>query len=85
MTSFDVKDMTCGHCIKTITHAVQAVDPAAKVQIDLQAHRVEIESASTAAELSQAIVRAGYSPVVSSAVAVLSAPVKKAKGGCCCS
>lgn len=84
MTTFEVNDMTCGHCIKAITHAVQALDAAAQVQIDLPSHRVHIESVSSDADLSQAIVSAGYSPVAVSAAATLSAPIKKAKSGCCC-
>ena len=34
MTTFEVKDMTCGHCVSTITKAVKALDQGAKVQID---------------------------------------------------
>jgi len=84
MTTFEVKDMTCGHCIKTITHAIQALDPAAKVQFDLASQLVQIESASSEAELSQAIADAGYSPVAASADPLPGAPSQKAKGGCCC-
>jgi copper chaperone len=84
MTTFEVKDMTCGHCIKAITQAIQALDPDARVQIDLPSQRVQVTSASSEADLSQAIVSAGYSPVAASAAAILSAPLKKAKGGCCC-
>lgn len=84
MTTFDVKDMTCAHCTNAITRAVLAVDPAAKVQIDLPSHRVNIDSASTAAELSQAIEKAGYSPVATTNAPLANAPAKKTKGGCCC-
>ena len=84
MTTFEVKDMTCGHCIKAITQAVLTVDPTAKVQIDLSSHRVQIESASAETELSNAIVKAGYSPVTTTTELASSAPVKKTGGGCCC-
>ena len=40
MISFQVNDMTCGHCVATITKAVRSVDHGAKVEIDLAAHRV---------------------------------------------
>ena len=83
MTTFEVKDMTCGHCTKAITQALLVIDPAATVQIDLPSKRVQIESASAAAELSQAIVKAGYSPVALTSEALSSAAVKKT-GGCCC-
>jgi copper chaperone len=84
MTTFEVKDMTCGHCIKAITQAVLAVDSTANVQIDLPSYRVQIESASAETELSNAIVKAGYSPVATTTELASSAPVKKTGGGCCC-
>ena len=67
MIAFEVQDMTCGHCARAITEAVQAVDPGAQVQIDLAAHRVAIESAQAAAALGDAIREAGYTPVPAAA------------------
>ena len=64
MTSFEVKDMTCGHCAATITKAVKAVDQGAQVQIDLTTHRVTIDPTEAgAAALGDAIRQAGYTPV----------------------
>ena len=64
MIAFEVRDMTCGHCVSTVTKAVQAADRDAAVRIDLAAHRVEIEpKAASAAALEQAIRAAGYTPV----------------------
>ena len=48
MIAFEVKDMTCGHCVSTITKAVKAIDHKATVSVDLGAHRVEIELADAA-------------------------------------
>jgi copper chaperone len=64
MISFEVQDMTCGHCASTITKAVQATDQAAQVHIDLSAHRVDIESREADVQaLREAISDAGYTPV----------------------
>jgi copper chaperone len=64
MIAFEVKDMTCGHCVSTITQAVKAVDGNAKVEIDLARHRVEIEPADADARaLADAISDAGYTPL----------------------
>ena len=64
MISFEVQDMTCGHCVSTITHTVLAADKDAKVHIDLARHRVDIEPhAASAKELGDAIAEAGYTPV----------------------
>lgn len=64
MIAFEVKDMSCGHCVSTITQAVRAVDPAATLRIDLPTHRVDIEAgAASTGELRDAILEAGYTPV----------------------
>lgn len=64
MFAFEVNDMSCGHCVSTITKALKDVDKDARVQIDLAAHRVEVEPASAGAqELADAIKEAGYTPV----------------------
>jgi copper chaperone len=64
MIAFEVKDMTCGHCVGTITQAVKDVDRDAKVDIDLARHRVEIEPAAADAQtLAEAIKEAGYTPL----------------------
>lgn len=64
MIAFEVKDMTCGHCVRAITEAVATADAGAQVQIDLPSHRVNVSAASASAEaLQKAITDAGYSPV----------------------
>jgi copper chaperone len=64
MIAFTVNDMTCGHCVGTVTRAIEAVDPGARVTVDLAAHRVVIEPRATGAEaLVAAITEAGYTPV----------------------
>lgn len=62
MTTFQVLDMTCGHCVATITKAVKALDAGAAVEIDLAAHTVRVDSACSAAEVEAAIRGAGYTP-----------------------
>jgi copper chaperone len=86
MISFQVSDMTCGHCVSSITKAVKALDNDAKVQIDLATHLVTIETtgAETAA-LSDAIKEAGYTPVaVENSAAAPNAASAPARKGCCC-
>lgn len=55
-----VPDMTCGHCVATITKAVQAIAPQATVSTDLAAHRVSVEGANDVEAVRRAIVEAGY-------------------------
>lgn len=63
MIEFQVNDMTCGHCVATITRAVAGADPAAKVDIDLPTHRVRISSTGDAQRFENAMREAGYTPV----------------------
>lgn len=85
MTVFQVNDMTCGHCVGAITKALKAVDKDAIVQIDLPAHRVQVDSGiAGVAEFSDAIKDAGYTPAIIESPAepalVTAAPKR---GGCC--
>ena len=57
---FFVSGMTCGHCEKAVSTAVQAMDADATVRIDRPASRVEISSELTWNALADAIVQEGY-------------------------
>ena len=57
---FTVTGMTCGHCEKAVTRALQRVDPQAQVQIDRAQNRVEVQSAQSRQELAKAIAQEGY-------------------------
>ena len=58
--TFEVTGMTCGHCEKAVTRAVQQVDAKAVVTIDRAANRVEVASQQPREQLVQAIVEEGY-------------------------
>ena len=60
MQVFNVEGMSCGHCVKAITEALQAKDPAASVRIDLAAKEVGVESALTVDQVIAAISEEGY-------------------------
>ena len=87
MISFQVNDMTCGHCVSTITQALKTVDETASARFDLAAHRVDIEPGKAdAAVLSEAIKQAGYVPVQIDGADCSNGPgASPARKGCCCS
>ena len=60
MIKFNVNGMTCGGCARAVTNAVQQVDPAAAVDVDLAAKTVSVESSADAGEVKAAIEEAGY-------------------------
>ncbi|AKM29451.1 heavy metal transporter [Pandoraea faecigallinarum] len=55
-----VEGMSCGHCVKAVTRAIIERDPNAKVNVDLGAGSVDVQSGLSAAEVSAAITEAGY-------------------------
>lgn len=65
MYELQVENMSCGHCVNAVTKAVRALDPAAQVQVDLASKSVKVASSSALAQVSLAIVDAGY-PVTAS-------------------
>lgn len=61
---FTVTGMTCGHCEKAVTRALQALDPQAQVNIDRAHDRVEVESTQSRETLAKAIAEEGYAVAV---------------------
>lgn len=57
-----INDMTCNHCVGTITKTVQALDSNATVLADLQTHKVQIQSTVPETQIRQALIDAGYDP-----------------------
>ncbi|MBB6290109.1 copper chaperone [Pseudomonas sp. SJZ103] len=60
MQIFSVEGMTCGHCVRAVTQAVQSQDPAASVKVDLAAKEVGVESRLSADEVISLITEEGY-------------------------
>lgn len=60
MQTFNVQGMSCGHCVKAITQALQSKDPAADVQVDLSAKTVQVQSSLDADAVVEAIKEEGY-------------------------
>ncbi|MGY2290611.1 heavy-metal-associated domain-containing protein [Pseudomonas sp. SDO528_S397] len=61
MQTFKVQGMTCGHCVRAVTQAVQGKDPVASVKVDLAAGEVGVESQLSAQEIIGLISEEGYS------------------------
>jgi len=61
MQIFSVVGMTCGHCVRAVTQAVQAKDPAASVNVNLAAKEVGVESRLSPDEVISLISEEGYS------------------------
>jgi len=60
MIEFKVNDMSCGHCVASVTQALQKSDSAARVEVDLATKQVKVESSQPREVLAQALADAGY-------------------------
>jgi copper chaperone len=61
---FEVLDMSCGGCANAITRAVNGIDPAAKLNIDVDAKLVTVDSTLVPDRVLAAIEAAGFHPTV---------------------
>jgi len=57
---FTVEGMSCNHCVSNVTKTVKALDPQAKVEVDLASHKVRVETGKQAQEVAKALADAGY-------------------------
>ncbi|HCJ30551.1 MAG TPA: copper resistance protein CopZ [Pseudomonas sp.] len=60
MHTFNVKGMTCGHCERAVTQAIQSRDADAKVDVDLNAGLVRVDGSLDEATIREAIEEEGY-------------------------
>ncbi|NEX48582.1 heavy-metal-associated domain-containing protein [Pseudotabrizicola algicola] len=59
---FHIENMTCGGCARSVTKAIQSVDPSAEVTADPASHKVEVKSAASRDRLVAALTEVGYAP-----------------------
>jgi len=59
---FHIENMTCGGCARSVTKAIQSVDPKAEVQADPASHKVEVKTAAPREAVTAALTEAGYQP-----------------------
>lgn len=58
MLKFIVSGMTCGHCQRAVTRAIQSVEPEAGVSVDLASGVVEVSVEETGVAERAALARA---------------------------
>ena len=60
MMKFILPDMSCGHCVATVTETVKSLDPSAEVKVDLASKAVSVETTAPRAEVAKRLEEAGY-------------------------
>ena len=63
MLVLKIPSMSCGHCVKTVTETVKAIDPQARVDVDLATKTAKIDTGADAANVTRALAEAGYAPI----------------------
>ncbi len=62
MIEIKVPDMTCGHCVKTISEALKGLDATARIEVLLADHLVRVESREAQEAILRCVAEAGYTP-----------------------
>lgn len=62
MIDLTLPDMSCGHCVRTVTETVQALDAEARVTADLAKRSVAIDTKADDQAVRTALTEAGYPP-----------------------
>jgi copper chaperone len=60
MHTFQIPNMSCGHCVRAITEAVQAADATAQVTVDLPTHQVQVQTPLPREAVLAQLAQAGY-------------------------
>jgi copper chaperone len=55
-----IENMTCGGCARSVTKAIQSVDPNAGIETNPAARTVKVETTATSAALQKVLEDAGY-------------------------
>lgn len=55
-----IENMTCGGCARSVTKAIQSVDPDARVEANPPARAVKVETSADQAAILRALNEAGY-------------------------
>ncbi|RDW14254.1 heavy-metal-associated domain-containing protein [Paracoccus thiocyanatus] len=59
---FQIDNMACGGCARSVTKAIHSVDPQAKVDIDLALKRVSVVSSADESAVAAVLEDGGYPP-----------------------
>ncbi|MNL46520.1 Heavy-metal-associated domain protein [compost metagenome] len=60
MLRFYIPNMTCGGCAQSVTKALLGVDPQARIETDVAAREVQVDSALDESAFAAALSEAGY-------------------------
>ena len=62
LMQFHIQNMNCGGCARSVTKAIESVDPSAVVTTDVAARKVDVTSTAPREKLAIALTDIGYAP-----------------------
>lgn len=62
MLQLIIPAMSCGHCVKSITEAVQRLDAHASITADTASKQVSVDTSASAEAVRLALTEAGFPP-----------------------
>jgi copper chaperone len=60
MYEYQIPDMSCGHCVASVTKAIKTADPDATAEVDLMKRQARVTSTKDPQAIAAAIDEAGY-------------------------
>ncbi len=60
MLSFQIPEMHCDGCVRSLTKAAQTLDPNATLTADMDTHRVTVKTSAPGAAVAEAFQDAGF-------------------------
>ena len=55
-----IENMTCGGCVRSVTKAIQSVDPTAEISSDPATHKVYVVTKAPREKLKSALANVGF-------------------------
>lgn len=59
-TTYDVKGMTCDHCVRSVTEEITEVKGVSSVEVNLEKGTASVTGEATPEAVTAAVVEAGY-------------------------
>lgn len=64
MIEYSVENLSCDHCVATVTRTLQGLNPMAAVRVDLAARRVRVAADVPPEDVVRSLADAGYPATV---------------------
>jgi copper chaperone len=60
MLTLNIPAISCGHCVRAVTEAVQEIDPDATVEVDIAKKQARVTSDAETGQLLHKLAEEGY-------------------------